>query len=142
MTQLQLIYPMAAMVLLTVVVLIRMVRGRVAAVRSGDVDARYYKTYQGENTEPRRAAQNARHFTNLFENPTLFYVACVVAMVSGLGGTAMLVLAWLFVATRATHAVVHLTSNRIPHRMAAYGLSWTVLAAMWVWLVYGAATAA
>ncbi len=142
MNQLELIYPMAAMVLLTVLVMIRMVRGRVAAVRSGEVDARYYKTYQGENTEPRSAAQNARHFSNLFENPTLFYVACVVAMISGLGGVPMLVLAWLFVATRVAHAMIHLTSNRIPHRMAAYGSSWTVLAVMWLWLVYGAVTAA
>ncbi len=141
MTQIELIYPMAAMVLLTIIVLIRMVRGRFAAVRSGTVDARFYKTYQGDNTEPRQAAQNARHFTNLFENPVLFYVACVIAMISGLGGTVMLVLAWLFVATRIVHAVIHLTSNRIPQRIAAYASSWTVLAAMWLWLVYGAATA-
>ena len=140
MTQLELIYPMAAMVLLTIVVLYRMVRGRVAAVRSGAVDARFYKTHQGENTEPHRVAQNARHFTNLFENPVLFYVACVVAMVSGLGGTPMLVLAWLFVATRIVHAVIHLTSNRIPQRVTAYASSWTVLAAMWLWLVFGVAT--
>ncbi len=141
MTQLELIYPMAALVLLTIVVLFRMVRGRFAAVRSGDVDVRYYKTYQGDNTEPRQAAQNARHFTNLFENPVLFYVACIVAMVSGLGGIPMLVLAWLFVAARVAHAVIHLTSNRIPQRVAAYGASWFVLAAMWLWLVHGAVTA-
>ncbi|MDJ0751326.1 MAG: MAPEG family protein [Woeseiaceae bacterium] len=141
MTQLELIYPMAALVLLTIFVLYRMVRGRVAAVRRGDVDARYYKTYQGDNTEPRQAVQNARHFTNLFENPVLFYAACIVAMASGLGGMPMLVLAWLFVASRVAHAAIHLTSNRIPQRMAAYGVSWFVLAAMWLWLVYGAATA-
>lgn len=141
MTQLELIYPMAALVLLTIVVLFCMVRGRFAAVRSGDVDVRYYKTYQGDNTEPRQAAQNARHFTNLFENPVLFYVACIVAMVSGLGGIPMLVLAWLFVAARVAHAVIHLTSNRIPQRVAAYGASWFVLAAMWLWLVHGAVTA-
>ena len=141
MTQLELIYPMAAMVLLTIVVLYRMVRGRVAAVRSGAVDAHFYKTYQGENTEPHKVAQQVRHFSNLFENPVLFYVACVVAMVSGLGGTPMIVLAWLFVATRIVHAIIHLTTNRIPRRIAAYASSWTVLAAMWLWLVYGAATA-
>ena len=45
MTQLELIYPMAAMVLLTIVVLYRMVRGRFAAVKSGAVDARFYKTH-------------------------------------------------------------------------------------------------
>jgi len=141
MSQLSLIYPMAAMVLLTMIVLFRMVRGRFAAVRRGDVDARFYKTYQGENAEPRVAAQHTRHFINLFENPVLFYVACVVGMFTGFGGTAMLILAWAFVAVRIVHALIHLGSNKIPPRIAAYATSWAILAAMWVVLVYGTATA-
>ena len=79
-----LVYPMAAMVLLTGVVLMRMGLGRFAAVKRGDVDARFYKTYQGD-TEPRTAAQYTRHFVNLFENPVLFYTVCIVAMVTQLG---------------------------------------------------------
>ena len=70
MSEYALVYPMAAMVLLTFVVLLRMVRGRFAAVARGDVDARFYKTYQGDG-EPRAAAQSTRHFINLFENPVL-----------------------------------------------------------------------
>ena len=132
-----LVYPMAAMVLLTAVVLIRMVLGRVGAVKRGEVDARFYKTYQGENTEPRKAAQNARHFVNLFENPVLFYAACIVAMVTGQGAGLIVWLAWAYVAVRVLHAMVHLGSNRIPPRMAIYGASWVVLLAMWGALVVG-----
>ena len=135
-----LVYPMAAMVLLTFLVLMRMVLGRVAAVRSGEVDARYYKTYQGD-AEPRVAAQNTRHFINLFENPVLFYAACVVAMVTGQGEGLMVWLAWGYVAARVLHAFVHMGSNKIPPRMAIYGVSWALLLAMWGLLVAGVASA-
>ncbi len=134
-----LVYPMAAMVLLTAVVLVRMVRGRFAAVKGGEVDVRFYKTYQGD-TEPRAAAQNTRHFVNLFENPVLFYTACVVAMVMGQGTGLIVWLAWAYVACRVAHAVVHLGSNRIPPRMMVYGAGWVVLLAMWGVLVSSAAT--
>lgn len=134
-----LVYPMAAMVLLTFIVLVRMVRGRFAAVGRGEVDARFYKTYQGAD-EPRAAAQNTRHFINLFENPVLFYAACVVAMVTGQGGGLMVWLAWAYVACRVLHALIHLGSNRIPPRMAVYGASWLVLLAMWGMLVAGVAS--
>lgn len=133
-----LVYPMAAMVLLTFVVLVRMVRGRFAAVKRGEVDARFYKTYQGE-AEPRAAAQNTRQFINLFENPVLFYAACVVAMVTGQGTGVIVWLAWAYVACRVVHAIVHMGSNRIPPRMAIYGASWAVLIVMWGLLVAGVA---
>ena len=135
-----LVYPMAAMVLLTFLVLMRMVLGRVAAVRNGEVDARFYKTYQGDG-EPRVAAQNTRHFINLFESPVLFYAACVVAIVTGQGDGLMVWLAWAYVAARVLHAIVHLGSNKIPPRMAIYGVSWAVLLAMWGLLVAGVASA-
>lgn len=140
MNQLQLVYPMAAMVLLTAGVMIRMVIGRVSAVKRGEVDARFYKTYQGD-PEPRAAAQNTRHFVNLFESPVLFYAACLAAMVTGITGSLLYWLAWAYVACRVAHAFVHLGSNRIPPRMAIYGASWVVLLAMWATLVTGVANA-
>lgn len=42
-----LIYPGTAIVLLTAAVLVWMAFGRVAAVREGCVDARFFKTFQG-----------------------------------------------------------------------------------------------
>ncbi|MDJ0760867.1 MAG: MAPEG family protein [Woeseiaceae bacterium] len=138
----QLVYPMAAMVLLTAVVAIRTVIGRVSAVKRGDVDARYYKTFQGEAGEPRKMAQHTRHFVNLFENPVLFYAACITAMVVGQGTGLLLWLAWVFVVCRVAHAFVHLGTNSIPPRMYTYGASWIVLVAMWGAIVVRVASAA
>ena len=93
---LELIYPMAAMVLLTFIVLIAMFRSRVAAIKSGKVNAGFYKTYQ-EGSEPRQIAQFSRHFVNMFESPTLFYVACTIGVVTGKNTTILIVLAWIYV---------------------------------------------
>ncbi len=131
---------MAAMVLLTGLVLVKMVLGRVAAVKGGEVDSRFYKTQQGDAGEPRKAAQHTRHFVNLFESPVLFYAACLAAMITGQGTGLMVWLAWAYVACRVAHAVVHLGSNSIPPRMAIYGASWIVLLAMWGTLVAGVAS--
>lgn len=130
-----LVYPMAAMVLLTALVLIRMVFGRVTAVKRGEVDARFYKTYQGDAGEPRKMAQHSRHFINLFESPVLFYAGCITAMVAGQGTGVIAWLAWAYVLCRVAHAFVHLGSNKIPPRMAIYGASWVVLFALWGTLV-------
>jgi len=134
-----LVYPMAAMVLLTFIVLIRMFLGRVRAVRAGEADAGYYKTYQ-EGREPREVAQLSRHLVNMFESPTLFYAACIAGMVIGENATILAALAWVYVAMRAVHAYVHTGSNRLPPRIKIYFSSWLVLLGMWGTLVFGVAT--
>jgi hypothetical protein len=134
-----LIYPMAAMVLLTFVVLIRMFLGRVRAVRAGEADAGYYKTYQ-EGREPREVAQLSRHLVNMFESPTLFYAACIAGMVTGESATILGALAWVYVAMRVVHAYIHTGSNRLPPRIKIYFSSWLVLLGMWGTLVVGVAT--
>lgn len=125
---------MAAMVLLTVVVLVTLFRSRVAAVRAGQVEAKFFRLYQGD-AEPELARKVSRHFTNLFEAPTLFYVACLAAMVVRLDGILFAVLAWGYVLARACHAFIHLGGNRLGKRILAYGISWAFLVAMWVTLV-------
>jgi len=131
-----LVYPMAAMVLLTFVVLIKMFLARVRAVRAGEADAGYYKTYQ-EGKEPREVAQFSRHLVNMFESPTLFYAACIAGMVTGQNATALVALAWVYVAMRAIHAYIHTGSNSLPPRIKVYFSSWLVLLGMWGTLVAG-----
>ena len=129
------VYPMAALVLLTFLVLAVLFMRRLRSVKSDDVKISFYKIYQGENTEPRATAQASRHYVNLFEVPVLFYAACLTALATNSAGTTMVLLAWLFVAARVAHAIVHLGGNRIPPRIAAYAAGWLILLAMWAMLV-------
>lgn len=135
------IYPLAAMVLLTALVQTGLVMNRFGAVNRGEADPKYYKTFQGENKEPRKAAQYTRHYINLFEMPVLFYAAGVTALATGIGGEAMVWAAWIFVAARMMHAIIHLGSNKIYPRIYAHGFAWCVVLVMWGMLVFGASSA-
>ncbi len=135
-----LVYPMFAMVLLTGTTLVLLFRGRLRAVRERQVTPKYFQVYQGE-TEPEATAQTARHFVNLFEAPTLFYAACLAAMVTGQTGTTTLLLAWCYVTARLVHSYIHLGGNVLQARIGAYFTSWAVLIALWLSIVVGVATA-
>ena len=135
----ELIYPMAAMVILTFTVLIKMFRSRIAAVKAGEANPGYYKTYQ-EGSEPRETAQLSRHFANMFEAPTLFYAACIAGIVVGQDGNVLVILAWVYVVLRMAHAYIHTGSNKLQPRIRAYFSSWLVILAMWGTIVFGVAT--
>ena len=135
-----LVYPMFAMVLLTALALGRLFAARMAAVRAGTADARYFKTYQ-VGGEPESTAQLSRNFSNLFEAPTLFFPACLVALVLGATSTPVVVLAWLYVGARGVHTWVHTGRNVLNHRIAAYFTSWLLLLALWTMVVVEAARA-
>jgi hypothetical protein len=139
MSELSLVYPMLALVLLTCGVLIALFRSRVRMVREGLAPVSYFRVFQG-SPEPEFAAKPARHFTNLFEAPTLFYAACLTAMVAGVSGVVVVALAWGYVAMRYLHAWIHLGSNRVRHRMRAYFASWLFLVAMWIYVAASVAT--
>jgi hypothetical protein len=129
-----LVYPMAAMVLFTFIVLMAMFRSRVQAVRKGEVASYYFKTYQGE-AEPDSSLKLSQHFSNMLEAPTLFYVACVAAMVLNEAALLFYLLAWLYVILRVLHAYIHTGRNRLRSRVRVYFASWIVLLFMWVDLV-------
>jgi len=130
------IYPMCAMVILTCCVLVALFRARVKSVIRGEVTAAYFKTYRGE-IEPDNSVQLARHFANIFEAPTLFYVACLIAMVTGQTTILLMTLSWIYVGLRVVHAYVHVGKNKLRPRIHVYAASWIVLAAMWIVLTVG-----
>lgn len=136
-----LIYPMFAMVLLTFVTLVRLFVTRFGAVRAGTVDAAYFRTYQN-GSEPESAVKLARHFSNLFEAPTLFYLGCLAAMVTEQASSLLVGLAWLFVLLRVIHSLIHTGQNQLPPRIVAYFSSWAVLLAFWAVVVWGVARGA
>jgi hypothetical protein len=130
MTDFRLVYPMAALVLLTFGVAVVLFRARIRSVREGHTPVSYFKVLSG-SPEPEFLAKPTRHFINLFEVPTLFYAACLAAMVVGATGTPALALAWGYVAARYAHAWIHLGTNRVRHRFRVYFVSWILLLSLW-----------
>ena len=55
----------------------------------------------------------ANAFHNQLEVPLLFYVLTILAFDTHHAGTVFVTLAWLFVALRIIHAIIHVTTNQI-----------------------------
>jgi hypothetical protein len=107
-------------------------------VREGHATVSYFRTFQGSQ-EPEYAVKPARHLTNLFEAPTLFYAGCLAAMLAGVTGWPVLALAWSYVTARYIHAYIHLGANRVRYRLRTYFIGWLLLLGLWL---YVAATVA
>lgn len=125
-------YPMFAMVLLTLVVGVYLLSLRFGAVKRREVSIGYFRLYTGQSQPPARLLAAANHFNNLFQVPLLFYITCLMTLQTGLTGPLMQTLAWLFVATRVAHALIHLTYNNVIHRMLAFFPGFLLVVAMWV----------
>jgi hypothetical protein len=129
------LYPMLVMIILTFGVGFYLMVLRFRAVKQREVSIGYFRVYTGAEP-PMQLVQAARHYSNLFEVPLLFYVAGVTAMLLGYQTTLMLGLAWLFVALRLVHTAIHLTYNNVVHRLGAFLLSFLCVLAMWGLLAF------
>lgn len=128
-------YPVGALILWTLIILIAMGSRRMAAVREGRVAAGYYKLYRGAEEPPHLAALG-RHFHNLLELPPLFYITVVIAYLTIAVDEIMLGLAWAFVASRFLHSLVHITSNKVPLRFLLFLIGVLILAAMVILILF------
>ena len=124
------LYPVFAMFLLVIFVLLYMGRMRFAAVRKGEVSIKFFRAYADGN-EPERLRVISRHYVNLFEMPVLFYVGVILVYITDQVGYWMIGCAWAYVAFRYMHSYVHLTSNNVLVRFSLYLASTFVLTVMW-----------
>tara|TARA_R100000365_G_C2695548_1_gene35852 strand:- start:143 stop:544 length:402 start_codon:yes stop_codon:yes gene_type:complete len=123
---------MAAQVLLTLALLIWMGKERVPRVMRGEIAVADIAV--DRTAYPLKARLLSNSFDNQFQLPVLFFIGALLALGSGLVGWITLILAWLFVALRYVHAVIHVTTNRVHRRFAAYVAGLAVLALFWLWL--------
>ena len=124
-------YPVIALVVLTLLVQLGIAFARVGAGARRRIQADDFKYGESPAVPPEVCIPN-RNYMNLLEAPLLFYVACIVLYVtSGVTGAAT-ALAWLYVALRAVHSAIHLSYNKVMHRLTAFAASNGVLLAMWV----------
>ena len=130
------LYPIFAMAALTLFCLLRLGQLRYIAVRRGEIDPRFFSLYRGYE-EPDRLAAYSRHVVNHFETPTLFYVICVAAYVTGQTGPVLVAMAWSYVALRFIHSFIHLGSNVVIQRFRVFILSILVLVALWATVLTG-----
>lgn len=127
------LYPMFAMVILTLVIATRMLQLRFRAVVNDSLNPAYFKLNRG-GKPPEYMTQVDQHYINLFESPVLFYVIVVLAYVVQFVDMVSLSLAWGFVFARLGHAYVHTGKNRILQRRNIFLLSIILLIALWFYI--------
>ena len=121
--------PLFVLVALTFVLLFWTGNVRVAAVRRGDIHPR--DVALREPNWGKRETQIANAYQNQLELPVLFYVLTILAIVTRHADLVFVLLAWVFVVLRLIHVYVHVTSNSLSRRFAAFAASAIVLTIMW-----------
>ena len=81
---------------------------------------------------PRPIQQINNCYTNQFEQPMLFYVLTILAIISKHADLLFVVMAWIYVLARLAHAYIHVTSNNVNLRGPVFGIGALVLAIMWL----------
>ena len=128
------LYPLFGMVILTICVAPLVLYTRVKQVSAGNLKIEFFELYSGTGAPP-DVTKTTRCLANLFEMPTLFYVACLTALFLELNSVWLIYLAWGFVIIRGIHAFIHLTYNKVFHRLSAFMLSNILVIAMWVIII-------
>jgi hypothetical protein len=131
MNQAAIFLPMGALALLTFLVLGFIPLRRFRAAFAGQVRRDDFK-YGESPAVPGEVSIPNRNYMNLLELPVLFYVAGLMFYVAGRVDQTVLTVAWVYVALRAAHSLIHMTYNNVFHRLAAFATSNVVLAVFWV----------
>ena len=104
---------------------------RIRAVKTGRVRRGAFRL--GESAEvPDDVKVWNRNLMNLLELPLLFYVVSIAFYVTHQVTPRVVTLAWIYLALRLAHSLVHVTSNRILLRLTCYAASNVVL--VWLWI--------
>ena len=123
------LYPMLALVGWTLS-MVGMVGYRRITSKLSPKEFRYGETA----AVPPNVALPNRNLMNLLEVPVLFYVVALTFHVTQQVTAVAVALAWLFVALRIAHSLVHLTYNNVLHRLVPFALANFTLIGLWGYL--------
>jgi hypothetical protein len=127
---LSILFPVVALATLTFAVLLLIPVRRFRAGAAGQVSFDDFRYGESARVPPEVALPN-RNLMNLLELPVLFYVACLTYCVTDRVNATALALAWAYVGLRLAHSAIHVTYNRVRHRLIAYAASNVVLIMFW-----------
>ncbi|QND52061.1 hypothetical protein HB779_09185 [Phyllobacterium sp. 628] len=129
MSQTAIFWPLIALTALVYIVYLLIFLRRRDAIKLGQASARDFRL---PLNEPEASVTVIRNLNNLYELPVLFYAVCIsLCVVNGVSFLAVVV-AWLFVAARVAHTLVHVTSNRLRLRQPIFTIGFILNGILWV----------
>lgn len=124
MTQADIFFPFLAMMALTLCVWAYMYMLRIGYMIGNRINPGDLATGEAVGRVlPERVNYPSHNLKNLFELPVLFYALCLFLFVTDQVNSVYLYSAWIFVAFRAMHSLIHCTVNIVVLRFLAYIVS-------------------
>ena len=123
--------PVFAMMVLVLVVAYLTFRERVRQFKALRVHPQKVST-RAEFASALKDTRCADNFSNLFETPMMFYVACMGLFATQTVTLSALCLAWVYVVLRVGHSAVHCGRNVVFTRFKLFAASMLVLLGLWV----------
>ncbi len=127
----EILQPVVALLAWTMVMWLWMYATRIPAMSKANIepnDAR--KTDTLDERLPAHVQWKAHNYNHLHEQPTVFYAACLVLALIGLGDGMTALLAWIYAGLRIIHSLVQATANVVMVRFVLFALSSVVLIAL------------
>ncbi len=128
------LYPVLAQILLTLLIMLGVGYYRRQALASREVTAE--ETALDNSRWPAQARKFANCYSNQFELPVLFYVLCLMGHTTRTADLIFVILAWVFVAGRVLHALVHTGSNVVARRSAVFLIGFFAVLLMTIYLTF------
>ena len=127
--------PVFATVLLTLLVWVYMYIRRISFFKRNKVNPKDLAVPGAlGQLSPPEVANPSDNLKNLFEIPVIFYALALYLFVTSQVDAAYLIAAWIFVAFRVLHSVVHCTVNVVMLRFYLY-----LISTLAVWFIAGRA---
>jgi hypothetical protein len=109
---------------------------RSKVLKAKAVDARAARL--DDNVWPDRIRAINNNVKNQFEVPVLFYAVAIILWQLGAAGALAQTLAWLFVASRVVHTLIHTGGNRVKWRFLAFAFGLLMVLALAVLVLIAA----
>ena len=130
MSQNPIFFAMGVLAFWTFAVLLLIPIRRFRAAFAGAVSAEDFKYGESDNVPGGVSIPN-RAMMNLLELPVLFYVVCLMFLVTNRADAVVLEVCWAYVAFRIAQTLVHITYNNVIHRLTMFAISNFVLISLW-----------
>ena len=124
-------WPVLVQVTLIYVVYYLLFTRRQAAVQAGRARL---SQFCDNVKEPEETQFLKNNLTNQYELPMLFVAGSIANYATGHATMIAVVLAWIFVALRIAHAVIHVGQNRLRYRVPVFIAGFAVNGLLWLWL--------
>lgn len=123
MIQTDIFTPVFLTMLLTFVVWIYMYSRRIPFIQTNELSPDQLTPVEFARLSPPEVSNPSDNLKNLFEIPVLFYVVALYLFVTNQVDNTYIAAAWIFVAFRVLHSVVHCTVNIVMLRFVLYVIS-------------------